>query len=242
LLGGGAWVFLHESRPESVDTPKAAAALQKSAAPAASKPEAEAQALPAMPASAGQVSVPSPTAMPTQPGLSQSAVPQAPGTAAGTPRESAPQIRAAGGSVVAPEAGPEALETPKTAYSGDLPSIFSDDKPAAGTPATLTPAGSLMELFETHRAKSTSQSTEAPIEPAAEPAKSQASSQAAPPPSPATAAPKKVEKKTAGAKTKQSASRKTASAKTKQRPATSTKQPAGNASWSIRPLGAHKTD
>ena len=242
LLGGGAWVFLHESRPESVDTPKAAAALQKSAAPAASKPEAEAQALPAMPASAGQVSVPSPTAMPTQPGLSQSAVPQAPGTATGAPRESEPQIGAAGGSVVAPEAGPEALETPKTAYSGDLPSIFSDDKPAAGTPATLTPAGSLMELFETHRAKSTSQSTEAPIEPAAEPAKSQASSQAAPPPSPATAAPKKVEKKTAGAKTKQSASRKTASAKTKQRPATSTKQPAGNASWSIRPLGAHKTD
>lgn len=242
LLGAGAWVFLHEAGPEPVDTPETAATLPNSAVPADPKPEAEAQALPAMPASAGQVPVPSPTATPTQPGVSQSAVPQAPGTAAGAPRESAPQIGAAGGSVVAPEAGPEALETPKTAYSGDLPSIFSDDKPAAGTPATLTPAGSLMELFETHRAKSTSQATEALIEPPAEPAKSQASSQAAPPSSPATSVPKKVEKKTAGAKTKQSSSRKTASAKTKQKPATSTKQAGGNASWSIRPLGAHKTD
>jgi serine/threonine-protein kinase len=239
LAGAGAWVYLREAGPEPLDTPKAAATPPVSAAPAAPTPEPEARVLPAAPISAGETPIPAPTATPTEPAPQTLAVPA---TAATPTPAITPQVGAAAGLDVAPKAGPAPLDTPKTVFSGDLPSIFSDDKRPAAAPSAPTPAGSLMELFETQRAESLSKTAPSPSEPAAEPAKDQANSQPAPPPSAVTPPAKKIEKKAAETKPKRPASQSAASAAKNVKPSRPTQQPAGNAAWTIRPLGAHKTD
>ena len=239
LAGGGAWVFLREAGPKLAETPTAAATASVAVAPAAITPAPEARAVPAAPPSIRQMPVPAPTASPVQP---PPKAPAAPATAASPAHEITPQAGAAGGPDVAPKAGPVPLDTPRTAFSGDLPSIFSDDKPKAVTPAEPTPAGSLLELFETHRSERLSKSAPTPSEPAAEPTQGQANSQTAPPTSAVTPPAKKVEKKAAEAKPKRPTSPNTASATKNVKPARPTKQPAGNTAWTIRPLGAHKTD
>lgn len=250
LAGAGAWVFLREGGPAPADTPTAAATPPVSAAPAATtsesgpmkEPEPGAEARPAVPPVVGQTPVAEPTPTPSQPAAPAPVMPPTPATAASLPPASAPQAGASAGLDVAPPAGPGLPDTPKAAFSGDLPSIFSDDKPKSVTPAAPTPAGSLMELFESHRAESLSKSAPSPSELAAEPAKGEANSQTAPPPSAVTPPTKKIEKKAAEAKPKRPAPKNPASAAKKVKPAGSTQQPAGNAAWTIRPLGAHKTD
>ena len=149
LAGGGAWVFLREAGPESRDASKAAATPPVSAAPAA----------------AGQTHAPSPPVTPSRPAPRATA---APATAANLPPEIAPQVGEGAALDGAPEAGPPPQDTPTTAYADDLPPIFSDDRPTVAAPAALTPTGSLMELFQTHRAESLTKSPP-PLEPDTQP-------------------------------------------------------------------------
>lgn len=250
LTGAGAWVLLREAGPEPADTPSGAATPPVSAQPAATtsesgpkkEPEPGAEEGPALPPVVGQTPVPQSSPTPSEAAPLAPVIAPTPGTAASLSPASTPSVDATTGADGAAKAGPAPLDAPKTAFSGDLPSIFSDDRPAATTYTEPTPAGSPMELFETHRAESLSKSPSTAAEPAPEPAQGPANAQATPTPATLSPPTDRAKKKPAEAKSRAATSQSAASSAKKDKPTRPVQQPAGNAGWTIRPLGAHKTD